>query len=132
MIKPQIVVCRDSGELAHRAAEQFVACAADAMARSGRFTAALSGGSTPKGLYTLLASPEFCKRIDWPLVHFFWGDERCVPPDHPHSNFRMVRESLLSRVPIPNEHVHRMPGEREPRDAAAVYEAELREFFNAG
>ena len=80
-----------------RAAEQFVALADFAIARAGRFAVALSGGSTPNALYSLLASSEFRDRMDWPRVHLFWSDERCVPPDHPDSNFRMVREALLSQ-----------------------------------
>jgi 6-phosphogluconolactonase len=132
MNKAQIVVCRDPDELARRAAEQFVACSSQAIARSGRFAVALSGGATPKMLYALLAAPGFRERIDWACVHLFWSDERCVPPDHPDSNFRMVQEALLSRAPIPTDHFHRMPGEREPRDAAVAYETELREFFDCG
>ena len=92
---------------------------------------AISGGSTPKALYALLASKEYRDRIDWLHVHLFWGDERCVPPDHPESNFRMVQESLLSRVKIPPENVHRMAGEKESEAAAADYENELRKFFIA-
>ena len=130
MTKRDIVVCKDGDELNRKAAAQFVALADDAIARSGRFAVALSGGSTPKSLYSLLASPEYCNLIDWPRVHFFWGDERCVPPDHPDSNFRMVRETLLDKIQIPNKNIHRMLGEREPPEAAAAYEAELKEFLD--
>ena len=79
----------------------------------------------------MLASPDFRDPIDWSRVHLFWGDERCVPPDHPDSNFRMVREALLTKIQIPNKNIHRMLGEREPAEAAAAYEAELKEFFGA-
>jgi 6-phosphogluconolactonase len=127
--KPEIVTCRDVGELAHKAAEQFVALAGAAVARAGRFAVALSGGSTPRAVYSLLGSPEFRDRVDWPRVHLFWGDERCVPPDHPESNFRMVQETLLAKIQIPSQNVHRMIGEKEPAQAAAAYEQELREFF---
>ncbi len=95
----------------------------------GRFTVALAGGSTPKHLYSLLATPEFQEQIPWPRVRFFWGDERCVPPDHPESNYRMVHESLLSKVPIPVENVYRMEGEKDPQLAALRYEETLRRFF---
>ena len=112
-----------------KAAEQWVNLARQAIARSGRFTVALSGGSTPKVLYSLLASPEYRERIDWLHVHLFWGDERCVPPDHPESNYRMVQEALLSKIQIPPENIHRMAGEKDPQTAAVEYEQELRDFF---
>ncbi len=129
MTKREIIVCRAEDELNRKAAAQFIALAGDAIARSGRFAVALSGGSTPKALYSLLALPECRNLVDWSRVHFFWGDERCVPPDHPDSNFRMVREALLGKIQIPNENIHRMPGEREPAEAAAAYEAEIKYFF---
>jgi 6-phosphogluconolactonase len=129
--KPEIIICRNPDELNHRAAEQFVALAADAIARAGRFAAALSGGSTPKALYALLASPTYRERVDWSRVHLFWGDERCVPPNHPDSNFRMVQESLLSKTEIPSESIHRMAGEKEPEPAASEYQHRLGKFFNS-
>jgi 6-phosphogluconolactonase len=129
VIRPEIIICRDARELAQRAAEQFTALAGSAIARSGRFALALSGGSTPRSAYALLASPEFSGRVDWPRVHLFWGDERCVPPDHPESNFRMVEEALLAKIRIPPENIYRMPGEKGPKAAAEAYEAELRKFF---
>ena len=95
---------------------------------SGRFAVALAGGSTPKATYEILArgygGPE---DLDWSKVHAFFGDERSVPPDHEDSNYRMAREALLSHVPVGS--VHRMRGEMEPREAAALYEKELEEFF---
>lgn len=87
---------------------------------------ALAGGSTPKALYELLAV-EYRDALDWNGVHAFFGDERTVPPDHEDSNYRMAREALLSHVPVGS--VHRMRGEMEPREAAALYEKELEEFF---
>src|SRR6186997_2611478 len=95
MADREIILCRDAAEIAQKAAEQWVALAQQAIANSGRFTVALSGGSTPKTLYSLLALPEYRGRVDWLGVHLFWGDERCVPPDHGESNYRMVREALL-------------------------------------
>jgi 6-phosphogluconolactonase len=77
----------DADRLARAAAEHFVALAAEAIAARGLFTVALSGGSTPRAAYALLASDEFAAQVDWPRVHVFWGDERCVPPDHPDSNY---------------------------------------------
>jgi 6-phosphogluconolactonase len=129
MIEPEIIVCRDVDELNRKAAAQFIALANHASAHSGRFAAALSGGSTPKALYTLLASPDYRDRVDWSRIHFFWGDERCVPPDHAESNFRMTHEALLARINLPAENIHRMTGEIEPGQAAAAYEAELQKFF---
>ncbi len=129
MTKRDIIICHDADELARKAAEQFVALAGAAIARSGRFTVALSGGSTPRALYLLLGSVDYRERIDWRRVHLFWGDERCVPPDHAESNYRMVQEALLSRISIPPENIHRMAGEKEPRVAANEYEEELRRFF---
>ena len=102
--------------------------ARQAIAKSGRFTVALSGGSTPKALYSLLAS-QYRGRVDWRQVHLFWGDERCVPPDDPESNYRMVREAVLSKIEIPPKNIHRMAGEKDPSAGAAEYEQELRDFF---
>jgi len=96
-------------------------------------TVALSGGSTPRALYRLLADPAapYRGRIDWPAIHFFWGDERHVPPDHPDSNFRMAREAMLDHVPVPAAHVNRIAGE-EPEAALAArrYERELIDLFH--
>ena len=131
MTKPEIIICRDAQALARLGAEQFVAIGAAAISRAGRFAVALSGGSTPAALYRLLASPGFRERVDWSRVHFFWGDERCVPPDHPDSNFRMTRETLLDAIQAPSENIHRIVGELEPAAAAAGYEAELQRFFGA-
>jgi 6-phosphogluconolactonase len=130
--KPEIIVCPDAAALARQGAEQFIARAGEAVARAGRFAAALSGGSTPAALYSLLAAGEFRDRVDWPRVHLFWGDERCVHPEHPDSNFRMTREHLLERIQLPPENIHRMQGETEPVAAATAYESELRKFFGAG
>src|SRR2546428_12206093 len=115
--------------LTRAAAECFVACAAEAIRAGGRFAVALAGGSTPKRLYALLATHRYTARVDWPRVHVFWGDERCVPPDDAASNYRMTREALLAHVPVSERHVHRIRGEDDPRLAAAAYERVLRETF---
>lgn len=117
------------GELARAAAALFAERATGAVSARGRFTAALSGGRTPAAFYTLLAKAPFASRIPWDRVHLFWGDERCVLPDHGESNYRLARERLLDRVPIPPANVHRIRGEMDPVEAAALYEGELREFF---
>jgi 6-phosphogluconolactonase len=111
------------------AAELFLSLVSSAIAEGGRFTAALSGGSTPKGLYALLADTPYCDQIAWERVHLFWADERCVPPEHDDSNFRLVHELLLSRVAIPKENVHRISGENGADRAAADYEQDVRTFF---
>jgi 6-phosphogluconolactonase len=117
-------------ELMVGAADSFVAIADAAIGASGRFTVALSGGGTPRRLYALLATESYARRIDWSRTHVFWSDERCVPPDHVDSNYRTACETLLDRVPIPPENVHRMRGDAEPVAAAASYEQELRDTFH--
>ena len=128
MAERDIVLCRDLVELSRQSAEQFSQLARESIEASGRLTVAFSGGSTPKHLYSLLAS-DYKNRIPWNNVELFWGDERCVPPDHPESNFRMAQEALLSRIQIPGGNIHRMRGEGQPQAAAAEYEKELQKFF---
>ncbi len=130
MIPSTVTVVASSAALAEAAAQAVADAAEAAVSQTGRFTLALSGGSTPRRLYARLASPPFSSRIDWPRLHVFWGDERCVPPDHPDSNYRLASESLLSKVPIPPERVHRMQGEDpDPERAAQAYAAELGRVF---
>jgi 6-phosphogluconolactonase len=123
------IVCQDTKELSQKAAEEFIRLAQEAAARTGRFTVALSGGSTPRALYSLLASPGYCERIPWYQVHLYFGDERCVPPQHADSNFRMVQETLLANITLPRENFHRIAGELDPAVAAADYEQQLRKLF---
>src|SRR5437867_12130990 len=115
--------------LMEAAAARFVSAAGAALRASGRFVVALAGGSTPKALYALLAGAPWAGRVDWSRVHIFWGDERCVPPDDPASNYRMTREALLAHVPVSEQNVHRIRGEDDPHRAAAAYERVLRETF---
>lgn len=115
--------------LMHAVAALFCDQAESAIGQRNRFSVALSGGSTPKAAYELLANPPYCDRVDWPHVHVFWGDERCVPPDDTRSNYRMAREALLDHVPIPGDNIHRVLGESSPADAARAYASELSEFF---
>jgi 6-phosphogluconolactonase len=113
--------------LADAVARHIVARAADAISATGRFTLALAGGSTPRAAYSRLATGNWPLATgDWRLVHVLWGDERCVPPDDPRSNYRMAKEALLDRVPIPAHQIHRIRGEDDPEKAAAEYERELR------
>jgi 6-phosphogluconolactonase len=126
-----IILCDDLAELSQRAAQQFAQLANPAIEQRGRFDVALSGGSTPRALYALLASAPLSAQITWSRVHLFWGDERCVAPDHPDSNYRMTRESLLERIAIPETNIHRLRGEDDPEAAARAYEAELRRHFGS-
>lgn len=123
----ELVRCQDSEDISRKAAELFVQLAGDSISSHGRFTVALSGGSTPKILYTRLAGiPD----IPWNGIHLFWGDERCVPPDHRDSNYRMTREALLDSVTIPPANIHRIRGEDpQPESAALDYEQEIRNLF---
>ena len=118
--------------LADAVARHIVARAADAISATGRFTLALAGGSTPRDAYALLATDSFAHRVEWARVHVLWGDERCVPPDNSRSNYRMAKEALLDRVPIPAHQVHRIRGEDDPETVAAEYERELRALLCQG
>lgn len=130
-----IHVLADGVELARTAAEKFAARTAEAVRAHGLATVLLAGGSTPRMLYALLAGdgdPSFRARVPWDRIHFFWGDERHVPPDHADSNYRMTHEALLSRVPAPPAHVHRVRAESPDAGAAAdEYEREIRDFFTS-
>ena len=114
-------------EEAHRAAAETIATLSrESITARNRFCVALSGGSTPRRLYRLLASDPFIGAIDWTRWHVFWGDERCVPPDHDDSNYRMAEEALLDHVPIPDHQIYRIRGEAEPAVVATEYEEGLR------
>ena len=103
-----------------------------ATTKDGAFTVALSGGSTPRRLYQLLAGPPYCDKFPWSRAHWFWGDERFVSHDDTLSNYRMVREVLLSRAPIPEINIHPIPTEgTTPDKAVAAYEHELKSFYGA-
>jgi 6-phosphogluconolactonase len=128
----EVEIFSDERELVRAEAERIVRLAKDAVGTRGRCLVALSGGSTPRPLYELLATPPYATRIEWPRMHLFWGDERCVPPDHPDSNYRMTREALIDHVPLPPENVHRIRGEDPPDQAAVAYERLLRELFGPG
>lgn len=119
----------DAGALARAAAELVIVLSEEAIAARGRFAVALAGGSTPRTTYALLATEEFANRVDWPRVHIFWGDERCVPPDHIDSNYLLAQQALLDHVPILASNVHRIACEKEPTHAATGYERTLRTFF---
>lgn len=124
-----IRVYDDQNSLMQAAAAYATECYNAAISDHGYFAVALSGGSTPRALFELLAVPENAQHIGWSKVHVFWGDERTVPPDHPDSNYRMAKEALLDFVALPASNVHRISGELEPVRAAAEYEQMLRSFF---
>jgi 6-phosphogluconolactonase len=126
----EVRVFANAAELMRATADEISFRVRRTLRASDRFTWALAGGSTPRGLYRLLASEPYRERLPWRAMHFFWGDERHVPPDHPESNFRMAREAMLDAVPVPPENVHRIAAEEaEAERAARLYEAELRSFF---
>ena len=112
---------------ADAAARRCVLLASDAITVRGEFVLVLSGGSTPRNMYMRLASAPWASSLDWSRIHVLWGDERCVhSPDHEASNYRMAREALLDHAPVPPANVHRIHGEDDPVEAAAVYEQLLR------
>jgi len=120
-----VMVYRDADEVAHAAADTLVEIVSGVLADRDVARVALAGGSTPKAMYKLLASPAYRERVEWRRVEIFFGDERCVPPDHPDSNYRMARQALLDHVPLGADRVHRIAGERPPPEAAAAYQQAL-------
>jgi len=125
-----IAIYPDIATLSHDAAQHIVRIANESIATYGRFTMALSGGTTPRKTYELLGSEPYSRQINWTLVHIFWGDERSVPPESPDSNYRMAHEILLSKIPIPAVQVHRMLANEPNRDAASQeYVEEMQRVF---
>jgi 6-phosphogluconolactonase len=124
-----VQVLSDLEAISHEAASLFINASRDSIAARKKFVVAISGGSTPRRLYTLLSSSPCRDQVDWQKVHFFWADERCVRKEDGASNFKTVYDRLLSKVPIPNQNIHRIKGEEEPEKAARDYEADIKEFF---
>jgi len=128
---PSVTVCSNLSDLSRKAAALFVRLANEAVEQRGRFTVCLSGGSTPRTTYGLLAEEPFRDQVPWSQVHIFWGDERVIPSDHPDNHHQMASDILLSKVPIPAENIHRMPVENgDSQNAAREYETLLRTFFD--
>jgi 6-phosphogluconolactonase len=125
-----IRILEDAAEVAEAAANRFIELGREAITERGRFTVALAGGSTPKRAFELLASDNYRQQLDWSRAHIFFGDERAVPPDDSESNYRMVNEAMLSRLPIPAENIHRINGVGDVNANALLYEDEVRTFFN--
>ncbi|MGE5232980.1 MAG: 6-phosphogluconolactonase [Acidobacteriota bacterium] len=133
-MRPEVVVAGDAEDLVEVALTELRAAAFAAVAARGRLMIALSGGSTPFALYRRLAElPEEGEdELPWEHIHWFWGDERCVAPEDPDSNYGNTRDALLDHAPIPAANLHRMRGEDDPQEAARAYEEELRTVFSVG
>ena len=125
----QIEILPDAAALTDAAAALIADMATKAIAARGMFSIALSGGNTPRPVYQRLAAPDIAARIDWSRVQVCFGDERCVPPEDPRSNFAMAQDALLAHVPLPPGNIHRIRGEEDPAQAAAAYAAELRSLL---
>jgi 6-phosphogluconolactonase len=129
-VNRRIEIFETADELSRRGAELFMSEATAAIVRQGKFSVAFSGGSTPRPLFQMLATDEYLTRAEWKGIHFFWADERCVPPDHPDCNFKLAFDLLLSKLPLTDTtHFHRITGEMPPDLAALAYERTLRDFF---
>ena len=122
-------VAATAEEITKQAADAFTEAVLKAVAARSIARVAVSGGSTPKAVFELLASEPYLSKIPWNQLQLFWVDERCVPPTHDESNYRMTKESMLDKVPLSAENIHRMEGELDPEEAASHYEATLRNAF---
>jgi len=130
MQKFRLQVTENYEALCRQVAKNILSLSEKAISEQGRFTLLLSGGAAPRGVYALMAGRDCRGRFQWQNIHFFWGDERYLPPEDPKSNYRMVAETLLTQVDIPPENIHPMrTGERTPEIAAEHYEEELASFF---
>jgi 6-phosphogluconolactonase len=128
----QIHIAKNTADLSQELAVQITELISNVLTKQDRFTFVLSGGSTPKALYALLASSPYSEQIDWERVHFFWGDERAVPFEDDRNNARMCYEELLDKVNVRAENIHVMRTDISPVEAAAEYEKVLRGYFNEG
>lgn len=129
MFEKKIIVEQNLKKLSRRAAKIFQDCVQQTLQKQEKFSLCLSGGKTPQALYECLGQSPYQEQIPWGKIHVFWGDERGVPPNHPKSNYGMAYEALLSKINIPEAHIHRMKGELHPESAAQDYERDLRTFF---
>jgi 6-phosphogluconolactonase len=125
-------IYRDLEQVSQNAAQLLLETAQQAVKARGRFSLALSGGSTPRRLYEILAEPPYREGMPWSKTHVFWGDERCVPADDERNNAHMARQFLLDRVPIPDQQIHPIASSLPPIKAAEEYQNTLKEYFNNG
>ena len=125
----EVIIKKNANELAIVGAEWFLGAAQTSASKRGRFSVAVSGGSTPRVMHRNLAQEPFFSQMPWNETHIFYVDERCVPVDDPASNFGDLKKDLLERAPQPIEHIHPMPGETTPADGANAYERELKAYF---
>jgi 6-phosphogluconolactonase len=128
-MNPEVKIYPDKNTLIRESAAYISNVIQTTINEQNKCTFVLAGGSTPKGLYKTLASHEYREKVDWRKVHLFWGDERCVRPEHPESNYRMAKETLIDHIDIPQENVHRIPAEKEPAETAREYEETINRFF---
>jgi 6-phosphogluconolactonase len=128
-MKGSMRLAADPPALATMVAGAMESCLRNAVRKNGQAAVLLPGGNTPRAVLRELGGRTTGETIEWPHVHLFWGDERCVPPDHPQSNYRMVNEALLGSITIPEENIHRIKGEDPPETAAGAYEKEILDFF---
>lgn len=125
-----MIIAQDEQAFIKKAAQFILETSAEAVQERKRATWSLAGGNTPKKVYSLLSDPYYRERISWRDVSIFWGDERCVPPDHLENNYKMAMDTFLSKVPVPPANIHRIPSEMaSPQEAGKAYENELRLFF---
>jgi 6-phosphogluconolactonase len=129
--KAEIIRCKPASELARRGAEFFFQAAEDHVRQKGYFSVALSGGSTPRPMYGVMADQAIGKPTPWPQTHIFWVDERMVPGHSPDSNFGTTKKDLIDHIPVSDNNVHPMPTTDDVERQAVIYEAELRSFFKA-
>jgi 6-phosphogluconolactonase len=130
MNRPDVHIHRDAAALFRASAELIATELETDLRQAGAVTFVLAGGNTPRGVYELLADKPYRDRVDWSRIHFFWGDERCVPPDSPESNYRMAYDRLISKISVPDLFVHRIRAELEdPEQSAFLYEAEIGKFL---
>ncbi len=131
MPNEEIRILPDLETVSQAAARMFTSAAEVSITMKGIFSVAISGGATPARSYEILGSPAFTGRVAWPKVHIFWADERCVRPENEESNFYLARRTLLSRVDLPPDNIHRVRGEEGSRKGALLYEEEMKRFFGA-
>lgn len=130
MFDKHIHIFPDTQHVALAAANRWTKLAEEAVRQRGVFSVVLSGGNTPRALYHLMTTEPYSEAVDWAHTQIFWGDERCVPPDHPDSNYLHAKTALLEHVPVPPENIHRILAEQPPTLAAAAYEETLLSYFS--